>query len=138
MPDHRTLLQRLSDPQTAAPRAREEDTGRLRRSVLQNLNDLLNTQRGAVQSDPDYGLPTMSEAVHNFPTALSTLERAIKNAIRKYEPRLTRVRVTAIQDEDDPLLLRFDIQARLVAGNTSIPFRVQTAIDGSGRVAMDG
>ena len=137
MPDHRTLLQRLRNPHTNDPRSRDENLGRLRHSVLVNLNELFNTQQGAVQSDPDYGLPPMCEAVHSFPEALGKLERSIKGLIRRYEPRLTRIRVQSFHDPEDPLILRFDIKGRLLAGDTSHPFQVRTALDGSGRVAVD-
>jgi type VI secretion system protein len=79
----------------------------------------------------------MSEAVHSFPEALGKLERALRQVLRKYEPRLTRIRVTSSHDPIDPLILRFDIKGRLMAGDTSHPFSVQTTIDGSGRVAVD-
>ena len=137
MPDHRTLLQRLRNPHTNDPRSRDENLGRLRRSILHNLGQLFNTQQGAVQCDPEYGLPPMCEAVHSFPEALGKLERSLKAAIRRYEPRLTRLRVRSHHDVDDPLILRFEIKARMLAGDTSHPFQVRTAIDGSGRVAVD-
>jgi type VI secretion system protein len=137
MPDHRTLMQRLRDPHTHEARSRDENLGRLRRSVLENLQRLCNTTQGSTQANPDYGMPPMSEAVHSFPEALGKLERALKMALRKYEPRLARVRVNSFHDPDDPLILRFDITGRLIAGDTSHPFSVRTSIDGSGRVAVD-
>jgi len=137
MPDHRTLLQRLRDPHTSEARSREENLGRLRRSVLENLAHICNTVQGGTQANPDYGMPAMSEAVHSFPEALGKLERALKQVLRKYEPRLTRVRVASSHDPLDPLILRFDIKGRLMAGDTSYPFAVRTTIDGSGRVVVD-
>jgi len=137
MPDHRTLLQRLRDPHTSEARSRDENLGRLRRSVLENLVQICNTVQGSTQANPDYGMPPMSEAVHSFPEALGKLERALKQVLRKYEPRLTRVRVVSSHDPEDPLILRFDIKGRLMAGNTSHPFAVRTTIDGSGRLAID-
>ena len=137
MPDHRTLLQRLRDPRVGEARSREEDLGRLRRSVLENLLQICNTSQGSTLANPDYGMPPMCEAVHSFPEALGKLERSLKQAVRKYEPRLTRVRVSSYHDPDDPLILRFDIKGRLMAGEESHPFSARTSIDGSGRVAVE-
>ena len=85
MPDHRTLLQRLRDPRVGEARSREEDLGRLRRSVLENLLQICNTSQGSTLANPDYGMPPMCEAVHSFPEALGKLERSFsKYSLRAF------------------------------------------------------
>jgi type VI secretion system protein len=115
MPDPRTLLERLSDPQTE--RTIRVDTPALTESVMRNLHRILNSRRGGARTVPDYGLPDLADVVHSFPDVIVELSRIIKECIERYEPRLRNVRVTFVPDEADLLILRFHIAAELAAAS---------------------
>src|SRR5512135_1060951 len=62
-------------------------------SILDNLNRLFNTRRGAIDHLPDYGLPDITQVYRDLPYSVDGLRAAIKDVVEKYEPRLRRVRV---------------------------------------------
>src|SRR5688500_2646887 len=65
--------------------------------VLEHLSLMLNTRQGSALTCPDYGIVELSELLQDFPDALGVMQRAIKNSITKYEPRLKNVQVRAVQ-----------------------------------------
>jgi type VI secretion system protein len=134
MPRERSLLERLREPEGERDRSIHENTGRLVESVLANLRRLLNSRHGIASIAADYGIPDLSDVIHNFPEATGKLRLAIKTTIEKYEPRLRRVTVVSVETPDEPLLLRFEIKAELLSGERRIQF--ETRIDPSGEVRL--
>lgn len=104
-------------------------------SVVAHLRDLLNTRVGDAATVPDYGLIDFSDLCHNFPEAISYLQQSIRATILKYEPRLRNVSVRFVPDED-PLVVRFEIVARLADDRRSV-VRLKTACDAAGRFSVD-
>jgi type VI secretion system protein len=100
-------------------------------SVIEHLRVLLNTRRGEAPTVPNYGVPDFSDTVHSFPGAITTLQRAIRDTITEFEPRLKNVQVRHVQNEDDVLTLRFEITARLADGNKLL--RLQTKVSAGGK-----
>ncbi|HJZ87854.1 MAG TPA: type VI secretion system baseplate subunit TssE [Polyangia bacterium] len=136
MPRSRTLLERLVDPRAEAQRTTRLDTEALADSVLSHLYRMLNTQRGSALAAPDYGVPEFSEVIHNFPDAIMDLQRAMKACIERYEPRLRDVSIKYTPVEDDLLILRFEITARLALEDSSRPVWFETTIDSSGKASV--
>lgn len=132
MPD-RSLMERLRDPRAGAERTTREDTEALADSVLAHLRRMLNTRQGIASTVPDYGIPDLTDLVHNFPEALSIVQRSIRASIEQYEPRLRNVTVSHRADEDDPFHLRFDIRGQLVTERERMPVAFSTTLDASGR-----
>jgi type VI secretion system lysozyme-like protein len=64
------------------------------------------------------------------------LAKAIKEAIRRYEPRLMAVRVRHVPDEHNPLNLAFQISARLTVGDKKRPVSFETIMTESGRIRV--
>jgi len=136
MPREGSLLERLRDPDGESGRSIHENTGRVVESVLGNLRRLLNSRHGIAPIAADYGIPDLSDVVHNFPEATAKLRLAIKAAIEKYEPRLRRVNVRSVERPDEPLSLRFEITAELIAEERNASVWFETRIDPSGEVEL--
>ncbi len=149
-----SFLDRLTDN---APDQRRESLdqqsltmSQLRQAVLRDLGWLLNTTNLAATEDLD-GLPRVAASVLNFGvpglTGLiatseraSTLETAIADAIRRFEPRIRpgSVRVhlrPATEDEAVPTVV-FEIAGELWAQPVPQQLFLETAIDIDTRLAV--
>lgn len=99
-------------------------------SIVEHLRVLLNARRGLSQASPQFGLPEFSDLAHGFPSSLQSLQRAIRDSILEFEPRLRNVSVRHIPD-NDALVLRFEITARLV--NWKQALKLQTRVVAGGK-----
>lgn len=85
----------------------------------------------------DYGVPDFSDFLNALPDSIRDIEKNIRTAIQKYEPRLSGVRVNFIPQEEDPLSLRFQITARLAMDAKTQVF-IETIVDADGQVEIRG
>lgn len=123
-----SLLDRLIDldPGNSAdpPSTRSQSVRQLKFSLRRDLEWLLNTRRIAdeapesfvqvVHSLYHYGLPDVTSLALNSPRDKSRLLRTIELALADFEPRLTGVRVRAVDDGNNaPRVLRFQIEGLL-------------------------
>lgn len=106
------------------------------RSIIGNLRALLNTRLGASHACNDFGVVDFVDLVHEFPGAAHVIQRSIRDTISKYEPRLRNVRVRHVPSED-PLLLQFEISARLSSDRKRGLVRVRTQVSEGGRFQVD-
>jgi type VI secretion system protein len=92
-------------------------------SIVDNLDRLFNTRRGAIEHMMDYGLPDISEIYRDVPESIPDLQAAIQETVEKYEPRLTDVQVQHQENEQEPfeMKLTFILSGRLV-GREKIQF----------------
>ncbi len=107
--------------------------------VAKHLQEMLNTRAGASLSAPEYGMVEISDMLHDFPDAMGVMQRAIKNSITKYEPRLRNVQVRLVQPDEDEqqLYVHFEISAQLVHPNGDRqPVRFSTSVDESSNVRV--
>ncbi len=100
-------------------------------SVIEHLQELLNTCAGESVTAPDFGLMDFTEIVHELPHGIHTIQQSIRAVILKYEPRLKNVSVRFIPDEE-PLVLRFEVVARLNDESRSV-VRLQTKMLSAGK-----
>ena len=130
-----SLLGRLSRPvggpvKTGDPRAAAV------RNVLDHLRRLLNSRQGHAAAQMGYGIPDPSEVLHAYNDAISTMAKAIKASIEKYEPRLTDVQVRHIANPDDVMTLRYQILGQLAKTKERVPVVFDTQVDPSGRIKV--
>jgi len=125
----RGFLSRLDATGVQATRALDEYD-----SIVNHLRVLLNARRGSSPACPDFGIPDFSDLVHQFPSAIQTLQRAIREAIMTYEPRLRQVTVRHVPS-DDPLSLRYEIAAQSGTGGSG-SFRFNTTMSAGGHVKI--
>ena len=107
-------------------------------SVTQHLARLLNTRQGSCLTCPDYGLIEVSEVLYDFPDAIGIMQRALKNTIQQYEPRLKNVQVRHLKNDlAAEMTLQFEITAQLnLPDGRRQSLRFSTAVDGSGNVKV--
>jgi type VI secretion system protein len=132
----KSLLERLSKPKAGAKPTLSEDTGELVRSVLRHLQRLLNSRKGHAPAQPDYGIPDSSEVVHSLPGAIREMQKAIKQSIEMYEPRLCHVDVVHVEVEGEELTLRFQITAQLSTPKDRPHVCFETLFDSAGRIQV--
>jgi type VI secretion system protein len=129
-------IERAADP-TFNERytSRDSDT---ESAVTQHLARLLNTRQGSCLTCPDYGLIEVSEVLYDFPDAIGIMQRALKNTIQNYEPRLKNVQVRHLKNEiAGEMVLQFEITAQLhFPDGRRQSLRFATAVDGSGNVKV--
>ncbi len=132
-----TRLERDADKTSSGHSVYRADD--LEAAVMAHLQQMLNTRRGSSLSAPDFGIMELSELMHHFPDALGIMQRSIKNAILKYEPRLKNVQVRAVEPDEDQnlMLVYFEITAQLVYPDGGRhPVRFSTSIDESSNVRL--
>ncbi len=112
------------------------DENRVKESILRHLEKLLNTRQGNAPIAEDYGVPDFTELLHTYPESIRDMERALRQAIRKYEPRLRSVRVRFVPQEEDPLTLRFEIVARLASDGDSSPVYFESVMGPDGKIRL--
>lgn len=137
MPREVSLFDRIRHPDLEDRRSVETDHGRLTRSVLRNLERLLNSRHGSACIRDDYGIPSIEDVMHGGGDGLRQLCTDIQASITAFEPRLSGVRVkVAPKNDNDPTFLRFEILADLVTGGRKSRVRFETRLDESGRLAV--
>jgi type VI secretion system protein len=134
-----SLLTRIAH--AADPHSNERHTWRdhdMESAVLSHLANMLNTRQGSSLTCPDYGIVDLSEIVHDFPDAIGIMQRAIKNSIITYEPRLKNVQVRHIKNElTHQMILEFEITAQLqLPDGRKQPLRFATSVDDAGNVKI--
>jgi len=105
-------------------------------SIVNNLRVLLNTRVGDSLSALGFGVVDFVDHVHNFPNAAASVQKSIRATISEFEPRLCNVRVRAVTS-DDPLVLAFEVSARLAGDRKRGLVRVRTQLSHGGRINVE-
>ncbi len=113
-------------------------------SIKEHLAILLNTRRGSIPHLLDYGLPDSSLVSMDDRIAISKFGKDIEETVKKYEPRLVRVRVKPMERDSGAIAdfrLGFLLEARVI--NESARFHAYFSatgnadIEDAGRWALD-
>lgn len=137
MPE-KTLLERVDGGDPDVERRSRVNAQDAVDSVVAHLGRLLNVRRGSVPTLPDYGMPDFNDLVFEDGRIVNAVRAAIVDVVTKYEPRLTRLSVTYVPDEDNVLDLRFRITATLVLEGNRAPVTFDTLIGDKGQVKVRG
>lgn len=120
-----SILDRLVDPESAGNAAQTGySVDQMYTVVLRDLEDLLNSVHTVADIPAEfsdvrdsiigYGLPDLASVEAISPDQRAAIGRAIRQAIERFEPRLRRVRVSLLkQDDAVRMSLKFRIDARL-------------------------
>ncbi len=129
------LSERIRSQEREPLRRVSTDRKRCIDSVVDHLQRILNTRQGNVPVAEDYGIPDFVDFLQTYPESVHQIEGSIRNAIDRYEPRLSGTSVTFIPREEDELTLRFQIIARLaIEGDRQV--LLETVVDTDGRVRV--
>lgn len=127
----RGLLSRIAAKEPRAAHAVNEVE-----SIVEHLRSLLNTRQGEAVTVPDFGVLDFTDLVHNFPDAIQLLQRSIRATILQYEPRLKNVVVQHVRDENDMLVLKFQISAQVATKSGRGAVRFETQLRAGGHVTV--
>jgi len=132
----RTLLERLRNPDPAGQRQLHVSTGEVFDSILNNLQNVLNTNQGNALTNERYGLPHMAAIRDSMPFSVASYVAAIKTTIEAHEPRLTSVRVRHTPGKDRGMALRFEISGLIQDEDNRANVRFETFADDDGRLKV--
>lgn len=113
MRNERSLLDRLDHRTGPASYTTRFDSNAMLDNVIANVQNMLNVRLGSVTALDNYGMPDFNDVVNQFPDAVSHIRQAIREFLQTYEPRLENIHVHYLPDPEQPLLLRFAIEATL-------------------------
>jgi len=131
------LLERIRSREKEPARRGGTETRRIIESIVRHVQRILNTRQGNVPIAADYGMPDFLELMQTYPDSVLDIERAIRQALEKFEPRLNSVRVNFIMHDDDVRALRFQITARL-AEEMKTQVLLETHVDPDGEISIRG
>lgn len=106
------LFERLSAPERPAPDGRDALAAEVE-SIKRHLVELLNSRPGHSESAPALGLLDFNDATIGVLDLELNVQRAIRECIESFEPRVSQVRVESLPRGNDPLQLRFQVHATL-------------------------
>ena len=86
------------------------------RSIIGNLQRLLNARQGSSEHLPGYGLPDLATVHREAPDSFERLGRAIKLAVETYEPRLKRVFVERVSGDAGRMRATFVVSGEIEPG----------------------
>ena len=132
------LLKRISAWKKEPHRRSREDPKRTIDSVLEHLQQILNTRQGSALIGDDYGVPDFTELTQAYPDSVREFARSIRQTIQKYEPRLKGIRVRLIPQDEDFLSLRFQIMAQLLTEDHKEPVLFESVVDSDGKISISG
>lgn len=138
MAQEQSLFERLQHPDESSEYKLKINVNKAADSVLNHLRHMLNTRQGSSPTVPEFGLPDFNDIAANFPDAIFELRRVIKTSLEQFEPRLARVKVDYVKDEENPLNLRYEITAQMNLGDESSNVWFETTLDSAGRVKVRG
>ena len=138
-----SLLDRLADPRPDPHPQSLEYRRRVEAALCRDLTALLNTRRSEDHMDPAFeeasnSLLTFGVADFTSFNLTSEIDQervrtSIERAIRRFEPRLTGVRVSLEQAEASNLILHLQIEATLRQDSRREPISLGMALHRDGR-----
>ncbi len=134
------LLERLNGTARRGEGRRQRIDQRVRESVVAHVWRLLNTRRGNVPIDPEFGMPDVAGAYDGSNGASTELlDRTIVDLLQRYEPRLENVQVLSHGFSARDLGVAIEIKGRVSRGSRGIAVRLRGLMLSDGRfVAAEG
>lgn len=133
----RRLLERLNVLGVPGRRDALPADKQLLASVRDHVARLLNTRRGNVPIDQDYGIADLSKRTGAGGEAdSSALEVGVAEVLRRYEPRLKDVGVRLVRHEPR-LGLDLEITGVAQSESISVPIHLHAAVLADGQISFD-
>ncbi|MGY3862747.1 MULTISPECIES: type VI secretion system baseplate subunit TssE [Aeromonas] len=82
-------------------------------SVKRQLDQILNTRPGNCRSAPDLGVIDLNDATQGSADIKGRIREAIRQCIRRYEPRIVHVDVRSPDYQSSPLEMSFLVTAHV-------------------------
>ncbi|WP_054178834.1 type VI secretion system baseplate subunit TssE [Trabulsiella odontotermitis] len=107
-----SLFERISEAAMLSPRRKPKMA--LLRSIMQNLQNILNTRSGSCYGSPELGIADLNDEALVSRDFRREIGQGLHDCILRYEPRIADAAVTAAaSDGYSPLELRFHIMAQV-------------------------
>lgn len=131
------LLERIAALETGQIQTQATRAQVLVVSIREHLQRILNTRRGSVPLDPEFGVPDFTNLAGSFSSG-STREiiDSITRMIERYEPRLKAPKVQVSEQGSEVLSLSFSLEGLVQVDEHELPIRLATSISSSGRVSL--
>lgn len=106
----------------------DEVTGRIKLSsyeedIQESIKIIIGTSKGERIMNPDFGCSIKKFMFENFTyTVASDMENCIKDALVQWEPRITDIKVNAVQDSTDNYKVNINIS--YVVRSTNNPYNL--------------
>lgn len=134
------LLERIALSEIPASSGRPSNyEGMIKLSILEYLDGLLNTRRGEVYIDKNYGLPNMANIASSFVSGSKVkIGDAIIEQILLYEKRIQSPRIR----EDDGIssgIIRYILEGMInivESGELLRNFAIEITVSSSGRITL--
>ncbi len=131
-----TLLERIEDLESNKSNAGKTPVEIETQSVLTNLIKILNTNRGSVQIAHDFGMPDMTAYSSDGITAtMEKIGKAVLELVKKYEKRLSKVKVAIEPGKSDVLAIHFTLEGML-ARHGNVPVFFQSMVKPGGSISV--
>ena len=115
----------------------EADAGSLIESIRDDLEKLYNTKRGTVLIDENFGIPDFSYMLSGYTTPdVGAILQQLHMQTKQYEPRLSALNVTYVEQKKFPGKLQFQITAKLRVKENDMPFNVFALLSDDGSVSL--
>lgn len=131
-----TLLERIESLESEEKEIEETSAEKEMRSIITHLRKLLNTNKGSVEIADDYGMPDMTVfAGGGISETMEKIEKAVLEVVRKYEKRLSKVKVRIESNENDVLNINFKLEGVLTRYE-NMPVFLETSVHPGGRIRI--
>ncbi len=110
------LFERLATPERPEASGAEASLAEIVESIKRHLVDLLNSHPGHSECAPELGLLDFNDATIGVLDLERNIQRAIRQCIERFEPRVRQVEVESLPRGSDPLPLRFQVHATVDLG----------------------
>jgi len=132
------LLKRIKRwEQAEVVSASDVDVDEVIASLRDDLEKLLNTRRGTVLVDPDFGLPDFTHLMNGYVAPdVEQIERELLQQVRQYETRLASVELEYQQPDRRVASLNFGLNASFQHKQHDINFSVRLQFADNGRIAV--
>jgi type VI secretion system protein len=131
------LLERLNRDPAAVRGRRVREDREVRDSVAAHIEHLMNTRRGNVPIDPEFGLPSLGQRGVGADGA-DALGQAVREVLERYEPRVRDVEVVNRGFSREELGVRLEIHARVDYHGKALPVQVRGTMLADGRFLPEG
>ncbi len=133
-----TLLERIESFESEEKEIEENPAEKEIRSIIAHLRKLLNTNKGSVQIADDYGMPDMTVfAGGGISETMEKIEKAVFEVVRKYEKRLSKVKVKIESNGNDVLNINFRLEGVLTRYENT-PVFLETSVRPGGKFRIKG
>lgn len=131
------FFERLRSLEADPGRRGRQNSDAVLNSIIWNLGKILNTRKGTVLLDPDFGLPDYTNFGASFSEeTIGVLRRSMEKLVRRYEPRIQQLRIQPHQVLPDELELAFDIVGVVSMEDGALPVNMKTYILCNGEVRI--